>query len=54
MMSPRHVLKVRRTPAGKYREPVIGLVPLVLYSLGLTRLGWALDRKMPYWIGRRP
>lgn len=43
---------MRRTPVGHYRSPVIGLVPLALYSLGLTWLGWKLDRKMPDWIGR--
>jgi len=34
-------------------KPVIGIVPLALYSLGLEQWGWMLDRKMPFWIGKR-
>jgi hypothetical protein len=44
---------VRNTPPGRYRRPVIGAVPLVLYRLGLFGLAWRLDRKMPMWVGRK-
>lgn len=52
MLDPRAIIRIRSTPPGIYSEPVIGVIPLVLYSLGFYELGQMLDRKMPHWIGR--